>query len=93
MKILNIAIAALVSLFGITVIWLTTYGPFNRVIELISEDISGRVSGQAQTSIDMLTTYFNTGLTIFIVFTVISIIAWWIMKTQEREVVTEAYYY
>lgn len=93
MKLITITIAALASLFGVTVIWITALGPFNSVIDTFETSLGGMVSGDASTAISNIADYFGIAMTLFIVLTAVAVIAWWIMKIQEREVVTERYLY
>ncbi len=92
MRALNVAIAAMVSIFYISVLWITTQYPFNQVVSLVNGTMMPLAPGGGASAINNLAGSFTTALIIFPILAVIGIVLWWFMKMQEREVVTEAYY-
>jgi lipoprotein signal peptidase len=93
MKIVNVAIAAMVSIFYISVLWITTQYPFDLVVGEVNSTMGPLAPGGGGAAISSLANSFGTGLLIFPILAIIGIVLWWFMKMQEREVVTEAYYY
>lgn len=92
MRIVNVAIAAMVSIFYISIYWISTQYPFNLVVTEVNSTMGGLSPGAGSTAISNLAGSFTTALLIFPILGVLGIILWWFMKMQEREVVTEAYY-
>ena len=92
MRAVNVAIAAMVSIFYISVFWITTQYPFDLVVGEVNSTMGGLAPGGGSTAISNLASSFTLALLIFPILGVLGIIIWWFLKMQEREVVTEAYY-
>lgn len=93
MKALQVTIVALVSIFTVSVIWVSTRGPFAAVLTTMNSTVNVGLSTPASNAIDNIISMYTLGATIFIIITIGSLIFWWWAKMQEREVVTEGYTY
>lgn len=93
MNLIRVSVAALISLFVLTIGWMALYGPFILVVDGIQAPLSAATSGQAKQSIDMYEALWRLGMGLFFVLSALGTLMWWIMKMQERELQTEAVAY
>jgi len=91
-KAVNVAIAAMISIFYISIYWITTQYPFNLVVGEVNSTMGALAPGDGGSAISNIAASFSTALLIFPILGVLGILLWWFLKMQEREVVTEAYY-
>jgi hypothetical protein len=93
MKAFSVAVAALVSMFSASVIWLAVASPFRNLVGTLNATLCPGLPAPAKSAMNGLVGTFYLAITLFIILTIIGLIGWWWLKMQEREVRTEAVFY